>query len=158
MSRENIVVTVNSGCRMVASYELYLMRMAQAMSEDLGRSIKLPHVEHSVFGRIIMREEEKRRQEEVAETLRGGGGEFGYKNQEGSNAPQDVRWAVGVKMPGQVDLTPQNINHTRTMLGKVDSSRRAMTGDEFVTPVGAEGEEVTSRAQEDRDVADRAGG
>ena len=33
-----------------------------------------------------------------------------------------------------------------------------MTGDEFVTPVGAVGEEVTSRAQEDRDVADRAGG
>ena len=95
----------------------------------------------------------------MAETLRGGGGEAGCRNQEGSNAPQNVRWAAGGKKHDQLDsLPPQNINRTRPTRGKFDSSRRAMTGDEFVTPVGAEGEEVTSQAQEDRDVADRAGG
>ena len=60
VSRENIVVTVNSGCRMMAGYELYMMRMAQAMSEDLKNSARLPHVEHSLFGQIIMREEERK--------------------------------------------------------------------------------------------------
>ena len=73
VSRENIVVTVNSGCRMMPNYELYLMRMAQAMSEELKRSIKLPHVEHSLFGRIIRREESRRHMEREAESLRRGG-------------------------------------------------------------------------------------
>ena len=91
VSRENIVVTVNSGCRMIPNYELYLMRMAQAMSEELKRSIKLPHVEHSLFGKIIRRGETRRQMEREAESLHRGGGVFGFENQGGSNVPQNVR-------------------------------------------------------------------
>ena len=97
--------------------------------------------------------------EREADSLRRGGGEFGFENQGGSNAPQDVRWAVGFQGHGLTDpWTSQNIDRTRTTQGGIGISQRARTGDEFVTPVGAVGEEVTSRAQEDGDMADRAGG
>ena len=57
---------------MIPNYELYLMRMAQAMSEELKKSIKLPHVEHSLFGKIIRRGETRRQMEREAESLHRG--------------------------------------------------------------------------------------
>ena len=97
--------------------------------------------------------------EREANSRRRGEEELGFENQGGSNAPQNVRWAMGNQGYGQDDpRATQNANHAHAAQVGAGSSQRARSGDEFVTHVGAVGGEGTSRAQEDGDVADRAGG